>query len=41
MKKYDATKKDIVDIAKYSENFEIDPKNIKIRRKNQDWGGLS
>ena len=35
MKKNKATEKDIAEIAKYSENFELDPKNIKIRRKSQ------
>jgi hypothetical protein len=35
MKKYKATEKDIALIAKYSENFELDSLNIKIRRKSQ------
>ena len=35
MKKNKATEKDIALIAKYSENFELDSLNIKIRRKSQ------
>jgi hypothetical protein len=35
MKKNRATERDIAEIAKYSENFELDPNNIKIRRKSQ------
>ena len=30
-----ATKQDIADLAQYSENFEVDPLKIKIRRRDQ------
>ena len=35
MKRHRATEEDIADIAKYSENFELDPLKIKIRRRQQ------
>ena len=35
MRKHRATEEDIADVAQYSENFELDPKNIKIRRRDQ------
>jgi len=36
MKKYHACQSDIVLLEKYSENFELDPAKIKIRRKNKE-----
>jgi hypothetical protein len=35
MKRYHATEDDIAELAQYSENFEVDSMNIKIRRRNQ------
>jgi hypothetical protein len=35
MKKHRATEEDIAEIAKYSENFELDSMKIKIRRREQ------
>ena len=35
MRKYHANEEDIAEVAQYSENFELDSKNIKIRRRDQ------
>ena len=35
MKGHNATKEDIAEVAQYSENFELDPKKLKIRRRCQ------
>lgn len=35
MKRYRATEDDIAELAQYSENFEVDSLNIKIRRRDQ------
>jgi regulator of nonsense transcripts 1 len=35
MKRYHATEDDIAELAQYSENFEVDSKSIKIRRRDQ------
>ena len=35
MKMNNARERDIADLEKYSENFELDPLKIKIRRKQQ------
>jgi hypothetical protein len=35
MRRYHATEEAIAEVAQYSENFELDPLKIKIRRRDQ------